>query len=293
MDRKTETEPGWLTVGFIGNGRAAATMARGLARRGHDIVIARRGARAETLAQDLGARLADRGDILSTADVTFLAVPDAVVPRLAEELAAGAAPGGGRLVVHLAGSLGRDVLAPLALRGYGTAAIHPLQVLSGWRIAAGTGFAVDAGEGATTIAARLVDELGGVQMAVPASARTAYHAAAVIAANLGMTLLAEAVDILEQQGIPRDAALQALGALVRGGLEASMDRGLPAALTGPVARGDAGTVAAHLGALTADPELRRAYAAVSLLTHRQARRDNRPADAEAGAATRRVLETAL
>jgi len=115
----------------------------------------------------------------------------------------------------------------------------------------------------------------------------------VIAANLGMTMLAEAVDLMEQQGIPRDEALQGLGALVRGGLEASMDTGLPGAITGPVGRGDVGTVEAHLAALEGDPGLRRAYAATSLLTLRQVARDGRPADLAASAALRQLLEAAL
>jgi len=107
-------------------------------------------------------------------------------------------------------------------------------------------------------------------------ARPAYHAAAVIAANLGMTLLAEAVDILERAGVDRGRALQGLTGLVRGGLEASLDAGLPAALTGPVTRGDVGTLAVHVETLRADPELLAAYLAVSRLALRQARRDGRP-----------------
>ena len=282
-----------LTIGFIGSGRAAAAIGRGLAKAGHDIVLARRGEGTEALAATLDARLVDRREVLTSADVTFLAVPDAVVPVLASELAAEVADGEGRAVAHLAGSLGRSALAPLAARGYRAVAIHPLQVLSGWRIAAGTGFAVDAAPDAIELAARLVSDLGGIQFAVPERSRAAYHAAAVIAANLGMTMLAEAVDLLEGQGIERSEAMQGLAALVRGGLEAAMDRGLPGALTGPVARGDLATVAGHLDALAGDPELLRAYARGSLLTLRQAERDGRPANPATIVAMRRLLEDAI
>ncbi|GAC1584055.1 MAG: Rossmann-like and DUF2520 domain-containing protein [Candidatus Dormibacteria bacterium] len=230
--------------------------------------------------------------MLGTAEVTFLAVPDAAIEGVAADLAAGSPPGEGRLVAHFAGSIGRAALAPLADRGVRTAAIHPLQVLSGWRIAAGTGFAVESDPTAADQAARLVRDLGGVQFAIAPASRAAYHASAVIAANLGMTLLAEAVDLMEGQGIPREEALQGLAALLRGGLEASMDRGLPAAITGPVGRGDVATVEAHLAALEDDPELRRAYAAASLLTLRQVSRDGRPADRAGAAALRQVLESA-
>ncbi|MFN2463219.1 MAG: DUF2520 domain-containing protein [Candidatus Dormibacteria bacterium] len=282
-----------LTVGFIGHGRAARSLAGAFSRRGHTIVIAARSASAATLAVELGAEEASAADILASADATVLAVPDAAVAPLARDLAADAAPGDGRLVVHLAGSLPASVLAPLAERGYAIAAVHPLQVLSGWRVAPGTAFAVDADERSAPLASRLVGELGGVEFAVPASGRTAYHAAASLAANLGMTLLAEAVDLMAAQGIPREEAMQGLGALVRGGLEAAMDQGLPASLTGPVGRGDTATVAGHLDALAGDPELRRAYAAGSLLTLRQVLRQGRPAAAPAAVELRALLEGAL
>jgi predicted short-subunit dehydrogenase-like oxidoreductase (DUF2520 family) len=268
-------------------------MARSLKRAGHQVVVARRGDSAAELAIALDARTAGRAEVLASADITFLAVPDASIAGVAAELAAGAEPGGRRVVAHLSGSQGRDPLAPLARRGYATASIHPLQVLSGWRIAPGTGFTIDADPEALPVAARLVADLQGVQLGLPAGGRPAYHAAAVMAANLGMTMLAEAVDLLEQQGIPRAEALQGLGSLVRGGLEASMDRGLPGAITGPVTRGDVQTVANHLAALQADPGLRRAYAATSLLTLRQGLRDGRPTDPAASAAIRQLLEEAL
>jgi len=259
-DAEAEPAP-LLTIGFVGSGRAASTLARSLGRAGHRIVISRRGASADALAATMGARLAVAAEVLATADVTLLAVPDSAIHDVATALAARARPGGSRLVAHLSGSQGREVLEPLAAMGFATASIHPLQVLSGWRIAPGTAFAIEAEGPAHALASRLVEEMGGLEISFPAAGRTAYHAAAVMAANLGMTMLAEAVDLLEAQGIPRADALSGLGSLVRGGLEASMDRGLPAALTGPVTRGDIATVALHLETLASDPDLRRAYAA--------------------------------
>jgi predicted short-subunit dehydrogenase-like oxidoreductase (DUF2520 family) len=289
----TEHRPRPLTIGFVGSGRAASTLAHSLGRAGHRLLLAHRGPAADELAAELGASISGATEILARADVTFLAVPDGAVAEVVAHLAEESADGGGRLVAHLSGSQGREVLEPLAARGYNTAAIHPLQVLSGWRLAPGTAFAVEAEGPARDVAARLVDDMRGVEIALPAGSRAAYHAAAVLAANLGMTLLAEAVDLLERQGIPRTEALTGLASLVRGGLEASMDRGLPAALTGPVTRGDVDTIAGHLEALAEDPDLRRAYAASSLLTLRQAGRDGRPADQAAARRLRHILEDAL
>jgi predicted short-subunit dehydrogenase-like oxidoreductase (DUF2520 family) len=228
------------------------------------------------MAADLGASLLTPGETLAAADITILAVSDGRLAALVKELAANQPPGRRGVVLHVAGSLGVDVLEPLADRGYAIGAMHPLQVLSGWRIAPDTTFAVEARGHAGAAISRLVADLGGTEVELDPSARPAYHAAAVIAANLGMTLLAEAIDILERAGIDRGRALQGLTGLVRGGLEASLDAGLPAALTGPVTRGDAGTLAVHLATLRADPELLAAYLAVSRLALRQARKDGRP-----------------
>jgi predicted short-subunit dehydrogenase-like oxidoreductase (DUF2520 family) len=104
-----------------------------------------------------------------------------------------------------------------------------------------------------------------------------------------MTLLAEALDLMERQGIDREEALQGLAALFRGGLEASLDRGLPAALTGPVTRGDVQTVRAHIELLRDDPEMLTAYRAVSRLALRQAQHDGRP-EPEKAKAMARLLE---
>jgi predicted short-subunit dehydrogenase-like oxidoreductase (DUF2520 family) len=270
------SESATLTLGFVGSGRGARSLGRSLARRGHRLLIAAHGDSAARLSVDLGADLVAAAEALAQADVTVLAVPDGKVAQLAEMLAASAPAGEHRVVLHLAGSLGLEALAPLAEAGYAIGAVHPLQVLSGRRIPPGTTFAVEADDLARPLVSRLVADLDGVEIELPAGARVAYHAAAVIAANLGMTLLAEAVDLLEEQGVDRAQALQGLSGLVRGGLEASLDSGLPAALTGPVSRGDAGTVARHLEALAANPDLQAAYRAVSRLALRQARKDGRP-----------------
>jgi predicted short-subunit dehydrogenase-like oxidoreductase (DUF2520 family) len=278
-----------LTVGFVGSGRAAGALARSLARRHHEVLVATRGSSATSLAEELGAESLAATAILARADVTLLAVPDGRIRDVAAELARIAPDGDSRVVAHLAGSLGPDSLAPLDARGYAVAALHPLQVMSGWRIPPGTRFAVEAPETARPVLRRVIADLGGQELSLPPGSRAPYHAAAVITANLGMTLLAEAVDLMARAGLDREEALQGLAGLTRGGLEASLDRGLPAALTGPVTRGDLDTVRAHIDLLRSDPEMLDAYRAVSRLALRQARLDGRP-EAEKAEAMARLLE---
>jgi predicted short-subunit dehydrogenase-like oxidoreductase (DUF2520 family) len=262
----------------VGSGRAAASLGRSFVRAGHRVVIARRGASAESLAAALSAEVMAPAAMLAVADVTFLAVPDRLIGAAAAELARQAPVGAGRLVVHLSGSVGPEALQALAGRGYAVGAIHPLQVLSGWRIPPGTTFAIEADPAALPLLSQLVADLNGVEIALPPGARVRYHAAAVVAANLGMALLAEAVDLMASTGVDRRQALDGLAGLVRGGLEASLESGLPQALTGPIVRGDVETVRRHLDAIAADPDLLAAYRAASRLALRQARSQGRPTD---------------
>jgi len=273
-----------LAVGIVGSGRAASALARSLRQGGVEgsVMVARRGESAGRLARELDAEEVDIAEVLGRADLTLLAVPDDAIVPLAVELVESAPPGDGRVVAHLSGSLESGILAPLACHGYVVGALHPLQVLTGQRIPPGTTFAVEGQEAALPVLARLIADLKGVELVLPEGTRGVYHAAATMTANLGMALMAEALDLMEVAGIERAAALDGLLSLVRGGLEASAVRGLPAALTGPVSRGDVETVRRHLALLGRDPQLLQAYRAVSVLALRQARRDGRPADPEAG-----------
>lgn len=279
-----------LTIGFVGTGRAAGSLARTVraSNAGHRLLVASRNGSAVALAGHVGADLQPAAEVLASSDLTFLSVPDDRIQAVAAELAELGLPGAGGVVAHLSGSRGPEILEPLARLGYVTAGFHPLQVLGGYRVRRGTAFAVEAPPEARELLSRVVADLGGLEILLPHGARPKYHAAAAIAANLGMALLAESLDLMEGAGIDRTAATEGLVALIRGGLDSTLQKGLPAALTGPVTRGDASTIRLHLEQLAGDPELADAYRAVSRLLLRQAQRDGRP---DAGAdAVRSLLE---
>jgi len=276
MTAGTSASVSTLTLGFIGSGRAAGSLARSLTGAGHRALVAQQGESAARLALDLQADVAEALEVLASSDLTFLAVPDRAIAPVAAQLSAGIPQGTGRHIVHLAGSQPAALLAPFAAKGFGIGAFHPLQVLSGDPIPRGTAFAIEAEGQTREILSQLVVDLDGVEIEVPTGARPAYHAAAVITANLGMALLAESLDLTARAGIDRTRALAGLGALLQGGVDAALKRGLPDALTGPVARGDVATVRRHLDLLRDDPELLNAYRAVSKLALRQARRGDLP-----------------
>ncbi len=128
--------------------------------------------------------------------------------------------------------------------------IHPLQSLAsfdeGVRRIPGSYFGVDADESLRRTIAQVVSALGGHLLVVPGKAKGRYHLAATVTSNYMVTLFSMAVDLLSRDGISRSESASALLPLLRGTVE-NLDRlGLPRALTGPIARGDVGTVNRHL-----------------------------------------------
>lgn len=183
-------------------------------------------------------------------DAVLLCVPDGAV----SEVAASIAPSPHVVVAHCAGALTLDVLAAHPRR----ASIHPLTSMpsppiGSERLLAGTWFAI-AGD---PFAGRVVDALGGRVVEPREDRRTEYHAAAVIASNHLVALLGQVERVAARSGVPLGAFLD----LAAGTLDNVGDLGPAGALTGPVARGDWPTVAAHLAAL--DPDEREAYLALA------------------------------
>jgi predicted short-subunit dehydrogenase-like oxidoreductase (DUF2520 family) len=188
------------------------------------------------------------------AGLVLLAVPDRAVAAVAAELAAAPLAWRGRVVLHHAGALGLEPLAPLAARGAGVGVLHPLQCLGSAgarRLLRGSRARIEGDRSGRAAASRLARRLGLVPLAIPATpaARAAYHAAAALASNDVLALLGLAEELLAAAGVRAAAARAALLPLARGTLAQLERDGAAGALTGPAARGDVATLRAHLRAL--------------------------------------------
>src|SRR5437763_2365273 len=247
--------PARLAVGIVGAGRAGTALGVALARAGHQVVAASavsdaslRRARANFPA----AAITEPGQVLRHADLALLTVPDDALPGLVAGLATTGAPLEGRMLAHASGRYGVSVLEPAARQGALPLALHPVMTFTGRaddvdRLR-GTSFGVTAPEVLRPAAEALVIEMGGEPVFIAEEHRDQYHAAIAGAANHLITLVAQAMDLLRKAGVTEPARL--LAPL----LSASLDNALrfgDAGLTGPVARGDAATVAAHVAALEA------------------------------------------
>jgi predicted short-subunit dehydrogenase-like oxidoreductase (DUF2520 family) len=188
--------------------------------------------------------------------LVILAVPDTALPEVVYDLSMmGPAPAG-CVALHLSGALSTDALEPLHHRGYAVGSMHPLMAvadpwLAGDRLI-GAAFAMTGEPMANVAARRIVAELGGVPLSIATTQRPLYHAAAVMASNYLVALTGAAVRMLGEAGVEEEDAVRALIPLLRGTLDNIAQLGVPASVTGPIARGDVDTVRLHLARLSAE-----------------------------------------
>ena len=257
------------------------------------LTVAGRGNLGHSLARALKARLvpARVGFRLPQAGILFLTVPDGAVRDVADRIAK-MAPSPALAVVHCSGALGLEVLD--ALRENPRGSFHPLQSFPEPRAPSafrGITVAVDATTPALERRLRaLARGFGAKPRHVGASERVAYHAAAVFASNFVDVVVAEAIGLLSQVGWSEKESLDALMPLVQGGVDNIRRRGTTRALTGPIRRGDAETVARHVAVMD-NPDLYRMLALVGLEIATKAGLDPAAAERTRRALTRDVAAT--
>lgn len=248
-------------IAVFGTGRLAGVLVPALrGARFRVVAVAGRSASAARRVAGRGATVATTSAqrAASQAGWLLLAVPDRALEPLAARLSvARGIDWGDRVVLHHAGALGVDPLLALRERGAAIGLLHPLQVFGDPRLTvarlAGSRARVEGDPRARRVARTIARALGLITLpptvARDAASREAYHAAAAVASNDVVALLALAADLMVRSGLEREAALRALVPLTRGTLEQIAAGGLAAALSGPVARGDAATVELHLARL--------------------------------------------
>src|ERR1700743_555303 len=282
--------PARLKVGIISAGRVGTALGVALERADHVVVAC--SAISHASRQRAQRRLPDPPgpppqDVAAGAELLLLAVPDSELAGLVSGLAATSAIRPGTIVAHTSGANGVGILTPLTPHCI-PLAIHPAMTFTGSdedisRLP-DTCFGITAADDiGYAIGQSLVLEMGGEPFRVREDARVLYHAALAHAGNHIVTVLTDALDalraalrgseLLGQQSVddqPGGIAERIVGPLARAALENTLQRG-QAALTGPVARGDAAAVAAHLSALAeVDPQLAQAYRVNALRTAQRA-----------------------
>jgi predicted short-subunit dehydrogenase-like oxidoreductase (DUF2520 family) len=248
-----------ITIGFIGAGTTGTALAVSLYQKEYPViaVASRTLASAKALAAKLTGCTVYQSvqGVADEANLVFLTTPDDVIAKVASEIIWHKK----QCVVHCSGAHSIDVLEPAIKQGAITGCLHPLQTFADVTQAInnipGSTFAVEAKEPLFSILKSIATTLEGDWVELKAGDKVLYHAAAVFACNYLVTLVKLATDLWQTFDVPQAKATKALLPLLRGTLNNIENIGLPDCLTGPIARGDLGTISKHLAVLERDNQL--------------------------------------
>ena len=258
-------------VGFIGAGTVGTALAIRLSQQGYSVVAI--SSRSITSASKLANMVSgcqvyhDFQSIADIADFVFITTPDNAITSIASQINWHH----GQYVVHCSGADSTDILEPARNHGADVGVFHPLQTFASVEQAIdnipGSTFALEANEPLLSILGKMATDLDGHWITLKAEDKVLYHASAVIACNYLVTLVKLATDLWQSFHIPPGKAIHALLPLLRGTINNIETVGIPKCLTGPIARGDIGTVKKHLSALkNTAPDVLPAYRELGLQT---------------------------
>jgi predicted short-subunit dehydrogenase-like oxidoreductase (DUF2520 family) len=208
---------------------------------------------AATLAGAPDQWFAEAWDAARTADILLITTPDGVIAETCREITKNGGIRKDSVVLHCSGMLPSTILTSAADGGAKIGSMHPLQSFAARQYTdnpfAGIMMAVEGDAAAIEAARMMAEDLGATPFAIRTDGKTLYHASAVAASNYLATLMAVAVKLMAASGAPEKDAFKILKPLVMGTLGNIETLGATDALTGPIARGDVDTVAAHLTAI--------------------------------------------
>lgn len=203
------------------------------------------------------------GEAVAAADLAFLTVPDDAIEEVAGDMPWRA----GQWVAHCSGASGLDVLSAASDAGAVVGCFHPLQSFPSRAPDAGRFRGVAIGIEAVAPLSNMLEaiarDIGGRTVRLEGVDRALYHAAAVFASNDVVALMSAAARTWALAGLPQGSAREALAPLMLGAAHNVAGAELAQALTGPIARGDIGTVQRHMEALAGSPELQALYSALA------------------------------
>lgn len=240
-------------TGIVGGGAVGTALAVALSRAGwpvHAVASRDPERRARLAAAAGGARaFAEPQALIEEVELIVLAVPDDAVGPLAETVRMYS----GQAMIHTSGALGAEVLGPAMAAGTQIGAFHPLVAFADTERAVaalhGATVAIEGDDQLAALLAEMAEAIGATAVRLAPGSKSAYHAAAVLAAGGFVALLDAIAELGRVAGLDEAGALAIYGPLIEGTLGNARALGIRAALTGPMTRGDVGTLRVHLDAL--------------------------------------------
>jgi len=267
--------PARLDVGVVGTGRVGAVLGAALHRAGHRLVAVSalsEQSRERAAALLPGVPIESVEEVIAKAELVLLTVPDDALPPLIAGLSSTGSWQAGQLVVHTSGRYGTAIFEAAAGHHILGLALHPVMTFTGTSMdllrLADCCFGITAPEALRAVAEALVLEMGAEPVWIKEQDRPMYHAGLAHGANHLVTLVAQALQVVGSAGVQNPQRL--IAPLLHAALDNALRLG-DGALTGPVARGDASTVAAHLEELNQQtPDIRPTYLALARATAERA-----------------------
>jgi predicted short-subunit dehydrogenase-like oxidoreductase (DUF2520 family) len=278
-------------IAVIGAGAVGSSLARRLSLRNLQIaaILSSREAPARELADAVGARVASTRleDLPEVVQAVFLCVPDDEIAAVASKLADVVHAWPRTIVAHTSGALPADVLRPIAKKGAAVLSFHPMQTFpephhpDGFR---GIHIGVEGHDDAVAYGEAIAERIGANPIRLTSAEKTRVHCAAALASN-GLTALVAVVrEIMGDAGLSGDTAMSVVAPLIDQTWENLVSTDPEVALTGPIVRGDAGTIQDHIDALRESlPHLIPLYGALATEQIRVAVRSGRLEPDAAGA----------
>ena len=255
-------------IGIVGAGAVGTALGVALARADWPVkaVASRDPARRERFRQLVeGSRgFAEATALIEEVELIIVAVPDDAIASVA----GGLRMYSGQAMVHTSGLLGAEVLEPAMAAGTQIGSFHPLVAFADTERAVaalhGATVAIEGDDQLAELLATMAEAIGAVPVRLAPGAKAAYHAAAVLAAGGFVALLDAIAELGRVAGLDEAGSLAIYGPLIEQTLDNARALGIQRALTGPITRGDRGTLDAHLAALRDHaPAVRDLYAAMA------------------------------
>ena len=180
----------------------------------------------------------------------FISVPDDSITSVAREVAKKVQISTQTIITHFSGALGSEALSPLRPKTTHLASFHPAQTFPGhekdWQRFSGIYFGLEGDDYSINKLTQIVNVLCGHFVIIPADKKVLYHLGCAIASNFFVSLIDTALDVMKKVGFSQQESLQVLEPLISSTFDNMKNKGPALAATGPIPRGDLGTVKQHI-----------------------------------------------
>ena len=245
-------------VAIIGAGRVGSALANALCQKGYQIVaiIDKHLSSSEKFRTQIQVEICSNNiSKLIPVDLIFISVPDDSIEIIVNELKVKFEKMKlSRFLFHTSGALSSDILEPIQKYGVSTASFHPIQTFFGekqdYRKFENIYVSIEGDKKAVLKAKKIINNLGGKFLLIPKEFKPLYHLACTITSNYLNTLLFTVIDLLKMINFSEKKSLEILFPLISTTIDNIKKNGLNNSLTGPIARGDVGTVKKHLSILS-------------------------------------------